>query len=48
MQFRDGFDSVCASATYGKSKLTETEKGETGEEESQEHAHLFFDIKEIV
>jgi hypothetical protein len=24
-----------------KSKLTETEKGETGEEQSQEHAHHF-------
>jgi hypothetical protein len=31
-----------------KSKLTETEKGETGEEQSQEHAHHFFDIKGIV
>jgi hypothetical protein len=25
----------------GKSKLTETEKRETGEEQSQEHAHNF-------
>jgi hypothetical protein len=31
-----------------KSKLTETEKGRTGEEQSQEHAHIFFDIKGIV
>jgi hypothetical protein len=32
---------------HEKSKLTETEKGETGEEQSQEHAH-HFDIKGIV
>jgi hypothetical protein len=31
-----------------KSKITETEECETGEEQSHEHAHLFFDIKEIV
>jgi hypothetical protein len=28
-----------------ESKLTETEKGKAGEEQSQEHADLFFDIK---
>jgi hypothetical protein len=30
-----------------KSKFTETEKGQTGEEQSQEHAHNFLEIKEI-
>jgi hypothetical protein len=30
-----------AWAVYGKSKLTETEKDETGEQQSQEHAHNF-------
>jgi hypothetical protein len=29
-------------------KLTETEKGETGEEQSQENSQIFFDIKGIV
>jgi hypothetical protein len=28
-------------AVHGKSKLTENEKGETGEEQSQEHAYYF-------
>jgi hypothetical protein len=35
-------------AIHGKSKLTETEKGNTGAEQSQEHANYFFDIKKIV
>jgi hypothetical protein len=30
-----------ASAVHGKSKLSENEKGETGKEQSQEHAHHF-------
>jgi hypothetical protein len=30
-----------ALAVNGKSKLTETENGETGEEQSLEHAHHF-------
>jgi hypothetical protein len=30
-----------ALGVHGKPKLTETEKGETGEEQSQEHAHHF-------
>jgi hypothetical protein len=31
-----------ARAVHGKTKLTETEKGETDEEQSQEHVHNFF------
>jgi hypothetical protein len=30
-----------AWAIHRKSKLTETEKGETGEEQNQEHDHFF-------
>jgi hypothetical protein len=30
-----------ALGVHGKPKLTENEKGETGEEQSQEHAHHF-------
>jgi hypothetical protein len=37
-----------AWAVHGKSKLTETEKGETGEGQSQEHVHHIFDIKELL
>jgi hypothetical protein len=35
------------SSVHGKSKIAETEKFETGEEQSQEHAHNFFYIKGI-
>jgi hypothetical protein len=31
----------------GKSKLTKTEKGKAGEEQSQKLVHIFFDFKEI-
>jgi hypothetical protein len=34
-------------AVHGKFKLAKTEKGETGEEQSQEHVH-HFDIKGTV
>jgi hypothetical protein len=37
-----------AWAVHGKSKLTETEKGEKGEEQSQDHANHFFGIMGIV
>jgi hypothetical protein len=33
---------------FGKPELIETEKKKTSEEQSQEHAHHFFDIKDIV
>jgi hypothetical protein len=33
---------------HGKSKLTETENGETDEEQSQEHVHNFLSHKEFV
>jgi hypothetical protein len=33
---------------HRKSELTKTEEGETGEEQSQEHAHHFFNIRNIV
>jgi hypothetical protein len=34
-------EAMQQSSQWKKSKLTETKKGETGEEQSQEHAHHF-------
>jgi hypothetical protein len=40
-QWLDNRSGKKAWAIHGKSKPTETEKGKTGEEKSQEHAHHF-------
>jgi hypothetical protein len=40
-QYLDERSGKKARAVHGKSKLTDTEKDETGEEQSQERAHHF-------